>query len=508
MRRSIVSSLFPFVVATLGAIAMAFAFPKTSYSILAPLGAAALFYALYGLRPVRAFWTGWIAGFAFFAITFSWFGETAGAEIAPFGFIVTGGPALVESLIGFALPAVAISYLSRALDSHDRVSRALVPLGCAATIAAFEWLRAEGLGSLGVPFGSLGLTQTDTILAPLASYGGTYGITFVICVLGAYAAYALRMRRVRAAGMDATIALLATASLTAGAWIFWPARTVDPPTLPVAAIQGNIAQKIKFVPGSVEMAIKRYTSLTERAALSHPALIVWPETVIPTAMNQNAQLRAQFAALAKASDAELIVGTNVVTGTDAFNALYFFTPDGGLDQIYRKRQLVPFAEHLPFAQLLSWIPLTQEISHFSTGTARGITGVGGLRIGPVICWESAFSDIAVQDVRAGADAFVVSTDDAWFGTTAGPYEHSQISQMRALETGRWIVRAASTGISGIISPDGRYRHASQLSEEAVVPGAIGTPVATAYDSIGALAIGLAAFALAIGVASTGRLRER
>ena len=487
---------------------MAFAFPKTSYSILAPLGAAALFYAWYGLSPKRAFWVGWVAGFAFFSINFSWFGETAGAEIAPFGFIVTGGPALVESFVGFALCGAAVAFVARGLDSRDRLSRAVVPLGSAAAFAFFEWLRSEGLGMLGVPFGSLGLTQTSSIFAPLAAEIGTYGITFTICAIGAYAAYALRMRRVRAAGMDATFAALAIAVVTAIAWTIWPARTLDAPTFPVAAIQGNIAQKIKFVPGSVQVAIDRYTSLTQRAAAGHPALIVWPETVIPAQMNNSPDLRARFAALARGSDAELVVGTNYVTATDAYNVLYFFTPDGGLDQIYKKRQLVPFAEQLPFAPLLSWIPLTQEISHFSTGTSQGITGIGGIRVGPVICWESAFSDIAVDDVRAGADAFIVSTDDAWFGTTAGPYEHAQISQMRALETGRWIVRAASTGISGIIAPDGRYVRQSELSEQAIVAGAIGSPVATLYDSIGALGVACCLAVATIGVALTGRLRAR
>jgi apolipoprotein N-acyltransferase len=105
-----------------------------------------------------------------------------------------------------------------------------------------------------------------------------------------------------------------------------------------------------------------------------------------------------------------------------------------------------------------------------------------------VCWESAFSQLAVTSVHDGADALIVATDDAWFGTTAGPYQHAQIAQMRAIETGRWVVRAASTGISGIVAPDGRYVAASRLNQQAIVAGSIGEPVNTAYDAIGAPAV--------------------
>jgi apolipoprotein N-acyltransferase len=138
-------------------------------------------------------------------------------------------------------------------------------------------------------------------------------------------------------------------------------------------------------------------------------------------------------------------------------------------------------------------------SHFSEGTRSEIVDVGAMRFAPVICWESAFSGIVRNDVRDGATALIVSTDDAWFGTTAGPYQHAQIAQMRALETGRWIVRAASTGISGIIAPDGRYTVATRLGVPAIVTGSIGAPVATAYDELGGsgVAIVLAVTYLAI-----------
>ncbi len=491
--------MVPFVAATLGAIAMALAFPRANAVILAPLGAAGLFWAWFGMSPKRAFWAGWLAGTVYFGITFWWFGETAGALIAPFGFLLAMGPAIGDAFFGFALVGALVSFAARALADRDRTRRALVPLAAAAIFGFGEWFRSEGLGEIGVPFGSLGYTQVRSALAPLASYVGTYGVTFFVCVVGAYLAYAIRMRAVRGSGVDTFAGIGAVLACALLAWGFWPARTLAAPTFPVAAIQGNVPQSLKFAPGSLERAVARYDGLTREAAATHPAIVVWPESVIPIAFDRSTQYRAHFSALAKQIGAELVVGTFLDSPDGEFNVLAFFKPDGSLDRIYRKRQLVPFAEHVPFGPLFTWIPWMANASHFSEGTRSEIVTVGAMKFAPVICWESAFSGIVRGDVRDGATALIVSTDDAWFGTTAGPYQHAQIAQMRALETGRWIVRAASTGISGIIAPDGRYTIVTHLDVPAIVAGTIGTPVDTVYDELGGsgVAIVLAVTYLAI-----------
>ncbi len=498
----------PFIWATVGATAMALAFPKTNAAMLAPIGAAAIFWVWFGLSPMRAFWVGWLAGTVFFAIGFWWFGETAGALIAPFGFLLALGPAIGDAFFGFALVGALVAFAAGALRRRDRAARALVPLASAALFAVGEWVRGEGLGVIGVPFDSLGFTQVDSPLAPVAALAGTYGVTFIVCALGAYGAYAIRMRAVRGSGIDAALGAFGLLALVALAWLSWPIGAASAPTIRVAAIQGNIPQGLKFTPEAFDRALTRYTSLTLEAAATHPALIVWPETVITAALDEQPALRARFAALAKRTKAEVVVGTFDVVGTRQYNVLYFFRPDGGLDAIYRKRQLVPFAEHLPFGPLLSWIPWAQNASHFSSGTSDGIVAIDGLRFGPIICWESAFTDLVGDDVRDGAGALIIATDDAWFGTTAGPYQHAQIAQMRALETGRWIVRAASTGISGLIAPSGRYTHASALNTTAIVTGTIGLPIETIYDRIGGNEIALILGSLALGIIAWGRRSPR
>jgi apolipoprotein N-acyltransferase len=454
---------------------MTLAFPKTNLTILAPLGVAGLFWTWYGLTPARAFLTGWLAGFTFFTITWSWFAESAGALIAPFGFILVVFPALVYgSVFGIAgiLSAIARKHAPRALS----------PLCTAAAFTVCEWLRS--IGPMGVPFSQLSYTQVTGPLAPLAAYIGSFGLTFVICVIGAYIVYTLREPLYQATVRSILIAACTIVLCIACAWIAWPARTLAVPTYPVVAAQGNISQNIKWTQAAFDLSLDTYETLTEQAATYDPAFVLWPETVIPTDLNTVPWLQHRLSRLARSTHTTLIVGSKQERDGKHYNALYFFRSDGTLDAIYRKRQLVPFAETLPAANIFGKLPGSDLVSRFSKGDSSGIVDVGGARIAPLICWESAFGDLTQEDVREGAQAFVIATDDAWFGTTAGPYQHAQIAQMRALETGTWIVRAGATGISGIIAPNGHYTVQTKLNEMTLVHGMIGPRTGSLFSSVG------------------------
>jgi apolipoprotein N-acyltransferase len=212
---------------------------------------------------------------------------------------------------------------------------------------------------------------------------------------------------------------------------------------------------------------------------------------MPLNLNERPWIQRRLSRLARSAHTELIVGAQQTRDGKTYNALYFFRPDGVLDTVYRKRKLVPFAEMSPLTDIFGKFPGIVFVSFFSAGDANGVTDVGRERIAPIVCWESAFSDIVLQDLRAGAQAFVIATDDAWFGTTAGPYQHAQIAQMRALETGAWIVRAGNNGISGIIAPNGRYFSRTKLNETTIVHGFIGLRAGSVFSAIGSTPIALA-----------------
>lgn len=457
------------------AIALAAAFPKIGAAWLVPFGTAALFWLWQGASWRRAALLGWFAGFIFFALDFAWVGHTVGRYIGIFGPFIAFGPALIEA------PFFALAGALAAL-AYARAQPGLAPLAAAAAFTICEWLRS--IGPIAAPFDQLGYTQADMPLRVIAAYGGTYGVTFALCVLGAYLADAIRRRAWR----PLATACAATILLTSAAWFAWPARVVPPPTIRVAAIQGNIAQSFKW--NSLVPAVKRYTKMTRAASARRPQLIVWPETVIPTVLDSSPQLFGRFENLAREVHATIVAGSLSGGRNGLYNAIYVFSPNG-TSAIYEKRQLVPFAEWFPGRAFLSWLPYVSSLNGgLSPGNIDGVYQAGSLTIAPLICWESAFADLAYAQIRRGAQLLVISTDDAWFGTTSGPYMHAQIAQLRAVESGAYVVRAAATGISGIIRPDGTWEAHSRLERRTVVAGRVGPRLDTIFSRIGPTTIGL------------------
>ena len=460
------------MIAALSGACLAFAFPKFNVPGLAPLGAAGLFWLAQRLSWKRLLLVAWFGATVFFCITFSWFGYTVGSALGSLAFALVLVPALGEG----AYLAASIVLASFA---YGRVREAFAPIAAAAAFTIFEWLRS--IGPVGVPFGQLGYSAADTPLAVFGAYIGTFGITFVICTIGAYLAQAIALRRNRF--LIAALAVTIVAWL--GCWFAWPARHAAAPTLRVAAIQGNIAQSTKWHgKNTLAKAVDRYSGLTKRAAAYGATLVVWPETVITTVLSNNANLQRAIGGLARDLTTTLAVGSLSEQNGMEYNSLFVFGPRGRLAYVYDKRQLVPFAEAFPGRAFLSWIPYTNLITGFGTGTEDGIFFAGGMAFAPLICWESAFADLTYAQVRAGAQAFVIVTDDAWFGETAGPYQHAQIARLRAIETGSWILRSASTGISGIIAPNGQYVQQSGLDREAIILGRIGTAPGSVFGHLG------------------------
>jgi apolipoprotein N-acyltransferase len=460
-------------VAAVAAVALAASFPKIGAAWLVPFGTAALFWTWQGASWKRAALLGWVAGLVFFAIAFDWVGHTVGHYIGLYGPFLMFGPALIEApffALAGALCAVAYRY----------VTPALAPLAAAAAFTTCEWLRSIGL--MAAPFDQLGYTQVDGPLRAIAADVGSYGVTFALCIVGAYLADAIHRRSYRpffaASGLVAIVA--------ASAWQTWPARHAPPPQIPVAAVQGDIAQSLKW--NSLGLAVDRYTLMTRVAAPHHPRLIVWPETVITTDLNADRALLRQFLQLSRATQATIVAGSIDVKAGVPYNALFVLQPTGTY-RVYRKRQLVPFAESFPGRSFLGWLPYVGELAgRFGTGKVAGVYPTTALPIAPLICWESAFADLAQAQVRRGAQLLVVSTDDAWFGRTSGPYMHAQISQMRAIEFGTYVVRAAATGISGVINPDGSWQARSKIDRLTTVYGRVGPRMPTLFSRIGPTAV--------------------
>jgi apolipoprotein N-acyltransferase len=425
---------------------------------------------------------------------YSWFGVTAASLVGPYGFVTVLGPAIGDAL-AFAFAGFFASLV------FARAPGLLGAFAGAAAFAVSEWCRSVGV--LGVPFAQIGYSQTSSLFGPLAAYGGSIFVTFIVAAIGAvFASYVIERTRL----IQTIAGLAAIGLLTLAAYAFWPARHAAPATIPVSAIQGNIKQQTKWDPQSFFLAFERYVELTQATQATHPVFVLWPETVITAAIGDDdalaprdvpgaRQTRERFGMLAQSLNTTIAVGSLEVSHDGLHNALYFFAPDGMLDVLYRKRQLVPYAEWIPFgSSLLKWFPYLDQLGRQVPGHDPAVVTIGPLDVAPLICWESAFSDVVHDQIARGANLLAISTDDGWFGESAGPYQHAQIAQMRAIESGRWVLRAAATGVSGIIAPDGHWTQRSGLDEQVAINGFVGPPAPTLFATIGPWNVAYALFA--------------
>ena len=475
-------------VALLCALALHLAFPLTTWWWLAPFSIAGLVWAWSSVPPRAAALVGYASGLLFFSLGFAWFGETAGALIGPAAPILDLGPSVFEAL-AFAFAAAVTSCAARRCDARA------VPFVAAAAFTLGEQVRSTSV--LGVPLEQLGTTMVDSPLRPLAAFTGGYGLTFATVLLGAALGWWLLDRSDGRRGRIAIAVWAGVGVCAALAYAAWPARHYAPPARRVAAVQGGIAQTIKRSDAGLALALDRYTAMTVALRGQHPTLVLWPETVITTDLLRTPPLRTRFARLAVSLGATLYAGGFWDDGTKYQNALLIFDPrvnQHDVALLYVKEQLVPFAEYIPGPKWLRSLPYANEIGAFQPGTNAVETYAGATAL---ICWESLFGDIAHARLKDNPSLILIATDDAWFGTTEGPYEHAQAATLRAVETGRWVLRAGATGISGIVAPDGRWTQRTTLGGEATVVGDVGAPAPGPYAAVGPAPIGLAMIAIVV-----------
>lgn len=301
-----------------------------------------------------------------------------------------------------------------------------------------EWMRGWVL--TGFPWLAIGYSQTPP--SPLAGYAplvGVYGIGFLLALSGALVSNGLRNFRPALA----VLALLAVGQLLRG--IAWTEPAGEPVT--ISLLQGNIPQSLKWQPENLELSLKTYARLAE----THPAkIVVLPETAIPLLFDRIP--RELLETLTQHGDA--LIGTAIRTRDGGYtNGAVALTPDLAV-QAYSKVHLVPFGEYVPpgfdwFFGLVN-IPMAD----FTAGAARQPPlAVAGQRIMPNICYEDLFGEEILAGLPA-ATLLVNLSNTAWFGDSLAQPQHLQIARMRALETGRPMLRATNTGMTAAVAPDG------------------------------------------------------
>jgi apolipoprotein N-acyltransferase len=259
----------------------------------------------------------------------------------------------------------------------------------------------------------------------------------------------------------------------------------------VGLVQGNVDQGEKWDPARAASIFQNHVSMTRQAIGRGAQLVLWPESSTPFRFEERAGHgeTEQLRSLARQARVPILIGSDEAEAgspTKYYNSAFLLRDDGSTAGVYRKMHLVPWGEYVPFKRLLFFVaPLVEAVSDFSPGQTPVLLPVGGRFISTAICYEIVYPSLIRQFVIGGSELLTTITNDAWFGTTSAPYQHFAQASMRAVEAGRYLVRAANTGISGIVDPYGRVLERTAINEPAVVVGEVRyLRVMTLYARVG------------------------
>ena len=488
-------------------VLLVLSFPRVGHSAFAWVALVPLLLAVVRARSVaKGFAYGLIAGGVYFAGTIYWiprvmneYGGLSGTLAWVVHLLLVAVLALFVAAFGAGLALVARRHGPAALHS-----------------AAALWVTTE-LARIhlftGFPWVLLGYSQTPVLpIAQLASVAGVLGLSALVVLVNATLAYAVAVGGVRCTRVVAATVAIVLATLGFGAWrLHDDGLRAAGTSLRAAVVQGNIAQHDKWNPVLRDDIVDAYLDLTRAAATGGARLVVWPEAATPFAF-QNDPLRADaIRQVARAAGTHLLLGTTDVRHEGVpryYNAAVMVDAAGETAGIYHKHHLVPFGEYVPLRRLLFFVsPLVESVGDFSAGPGPRTLSMDGEPVGAAICYEIIYPGLVRGFVTRGSRLLVTITNDAWYGPTAAPYQHFQQASMRAIELGRYLVRAANTGISGFVDPYGRVMASTPLYERHMLAADVRLLDArTLYSRTGDIVAYACAVVTALVLWSSGRRR--
>ena len=462
-----------------------------------PLGivsCALLVYLLDGLTPIAAAKRSWFYGLGLFGAGTSW----VYVSIHVYGY----APAALASFLtlifsaGLALFSAGTGYVYARFLSNKPLGKTL---GFAAIFVLGEWWRSWFL--TGFPWLYIGYAHIDTPLAGWAPVLGIYGLGFIIAFTGAVLTQTIQQKALNKKSLAAVGLLwLAGAVLNTIDWV----EPKSTQAMNIAMVQTNIPQEIKWNRDQYLPTLELYK--TSSAPLWAQAdIVIWPEAAIPGYYQRAQGFLDQMAAQAKKHNTSLITGLPYLypaTETQPrryHNSIMAFGEGSGT---YHKQRLVPFGEYVPLENLLRGMIQFFDLpmSAFTAGSSdQAPIQAGNITLAPFICYEIVYPDLVSQWLPE-ADMLITISNDAWFGASIGPLQHLQMAQMRALESGRYLLRSTGTGISAIIDQRGHITtQGSQFKREIIRGQAWAYKGATPFSLTGSTPILLLSLLLCLGV---------
>lgn len=463
--------------AAAGGALLAAAFPGPGVAALAWVALVpVIILPITASRPLRAAGEGLLFVATFHILTFSWwygllrnFGRLSNPEASAVYILM----AVYVALYGAAF-AAALALIARRRGA-----------GAAIMAAPFLWTALEalrGVAFTGLPWSVLGASQQPwTAAIQVADIGGVEAVTLVVACGNALVAWLILPKAAGLLGVPMArprgawaLALVPVAALAYGAARMGADWGGDR-TVRVGVIQGNVPQDVKWEASARMKILHDHLDATSEAAGRGAEVVVWPESSVPLAITSTPAYRLMLEGRAVELGIELIVGSvHYARGADrtaVYNSAFLF--DGGAPgtepQRYDKIHLVPFGEYVPLSSWLGPVErMVEEASDFSPGGAPALFDARGGRLGPFICFEAIFPGLVRRIAASGAQVLVNLTNDAMLGDTAGPRQHLALAALRAVETRRWMVRAANTGISAVVDPAGRIVASAPYATRAVL----------------------------------------
>jgi len=416
--------------ALLSGLLLVLLFPAPDLGWLAWVSLIPLLLAIDGQSPRTAFRLGYLTGLVAFGGTLLWMR------------LFTVAAWLLVTIITAAYIGAFAAGVRLLAGARRAAGLWVVPLSW----VAIEVIRS--VGPIGFPWALLGLSQYRTpLVLPLARIIGVFGLSGVIVLVNTIGAHLIAGRRVTLA---AAASYLLVIGVVTAAYLTNPTVTPDSgPKLTAAVLQPNVSPMARVDPAVAPLTISGLLVLTTEARRNGAALIVYPESAVPADLAAMANLRES---IARAADGAVVVAGSLMSGPR--NGLVVLNAQGGIIGRYAKRRLVPFGE----AGILPGEFPPTVVTPVAT-------------IGLAICYESAHP-FMIRSAASGADVIALLTNDGWFGRSSGPAQHAAHAVLRAVETGRSLIRAANTGTSMLIWPDGTVAGALPEGRHGVLVAAV------------------------------------
>lgn len=393
------------------------------------IGFIPLFFAIQDKSKLQAFLLSWLSGVLFFFGAIYWLSNVTFAGLVILAFYLG---------LYFAAFGLFFSiYYKPSLKNLSIISSLWIIL---------EYIRTYVFTGFG--WAILGYSQSQVLpIIQIADITGVYGVSFLMILVNLAIYSFIRYKQ-------KCLSVIFIILIVTGYGYFRVNEKISSSNLKVSIIQGNVLQEMKWNKDCEKFIKDKYFSLTKKAILDNPDLIIWPEAGVPELLSWPHEAQVYFSSI---DFKPLVAGALVIDNNKYYNSA-ILVEKNKLER-YDKLHLVPFGEYVPLKNFLPFLETVVGIGDFTRGSEYRVFFLKDnnrtVKFSTLICFEDIFPDIAAQFTQRGANFLVNMTNDAWFGDTSAPFQHMSFSVFRAVENKRAVVRAANTGISCFISPCGK-----------------------------------------------------